>query len=100
MGTTELALPRIVEVLAPGGEYEVGRIALRKEHGVVLENAKKVTSVSTAEDAEEVTRFGRLLQAATGEAEKFYKGYKQQIDAIKAPILLLTKPRRSGLECY
>jgi hypothetical protein len=87
MATTELALPQIVELLAPGGAYEKGRIALRASHGVVLENAKKLVAITSAEEAEQVTNFGRLLQAATGEAEKFYKPHKAQIDAIKAPIL-------------
>ena len=31
MGTTELALPKIVEILGPDGEYEKGRIRLRSE---------------------------------------------------------------------
>lgn len=82
-----LVLPKVVEILAPGGDYTRGRLALRKEHGVVLENAKKMLAVNSAEDAETVTGYGRLLQAATGESEKFYKGFKQQVDAIKAPIL-------------
>lgn len=88
MGTTELALPKVVELLGPGGEYEVGRIQLRKGNGVILENAKKLTAINSQDDAEKVTSFGRLLQAAKGSAEEFYKRYKQQVDAIKAPILL------------
>lgn len=87
MGTTELALPKIVEVLAPKGEYETGRIKLRTEHRVVLENAKKVAAINSAEDAEQVTNFGRLLQAAVAESTAFFKTYKKQIDDIKAPIL-------------
>jgi hypothetical protein len=87
MGTTELALPKIVEILQPGGLYEQGKVALRKEHGVVLENAKKLTAITTAEEAESVTNFGRLLQAAKSEAEAFYKPFKKQVDDLKAPIL-------------
>jgi len=89
LGTSsvELVLPKIVELLGPGGDYEKGRIKLRAESGVVLENAKKITAINSAEDAEQATNFGRLLQAATREAETFYKGFKSQVDAIKAPIL-------------
>lgn len=82
-----LVLPKVVEILSPGGEYTRGRLALRKEHGVVLENAKKVLAINSAEEAETATGYGRLLQAATGESATFYKGFKQQIDAIKAPVL-------------
>jgi hypothetical protein len=82
-----LLLPEVVEVLAPGGKYTVGRAALRKEHGVVLVNAKKIETINSAEEAEQATNFGRLLQAATAAATEFYKGFKKQIDAIKAPVL-------------
>lgn len=87
MATTELALPKLVEILAPGGQYELGKLALRKEHGQVLQNAKKLEGIKSAEQADEVTSFGRLLQAAKSESEAFYKPFKKQVDDIKAPIL-------------
>lgn len=86
MGTT-LVLPKIVEVLAPEGEYEKGRIKLRGEYSAVLAKAKQVTEINSAEDSESVTAFGRLLQVATKETEEFFKGIKSQIDLIKKPIL-------------
>jgi len=87
MGTTELALPKIVEILGPDGEYEKGRIALRANHAAVVTGAKQITKIESAEDAEQATNFGRLLQSAFKETEDFFKRYKVQVDAIKKPIL-------------
>jgi len=86
MGTA-LALPQIVEILAPGGEYETGRVALRRENLPIVEAAKKVTAIETAEDDEAASQLGRLLQAAGTQTEAFFKTYKTQIDALKRPIL-------------
>ena len=87
MGTTELALPRIVEILGPDGDYEKRRIALRSEYSAVVEQAKKITEIDSAEAAEDATKIGRLLQVASKETETFFKGVKIQVDAIKKPIL-------------
>ena len=87
MGTTELALPRIIEVLGPDGEYEKRRIALRGEYAAVVEQAKTIKVIDCAEAAEEATKIGRLLQVASKETETFFKGVKIQVDAIKKPIL-------------
>ena len=97
MGTTstELALPRIVEILAPEGEYEKKRIALRTEYAAVVHEAKNIVSVDTAEQAEAATNLGRLLQTATKETEAFFKTIKSQIDDIKKPILQAEKDDQS-----
>ena len=42
-----------------------------------------MTAIVTAEDAEEATKYGRLLQVAVKETESFFKGVKSQIDDIK-----------------
>ncbi len=93
MGTTstELALPKIVEILGPSGAYETKRIALRNEYGAVVAAAKKLTVIETAEDAEQATQYGRLLQVATKETEAFFKSIKSTIDDIKKPILQAEK---------
>jgi hypothetical protein len=91
VGTTELALPKIVEILGPDGEYEKRRIALRNEYSAVVEQAKTIIAIDSAEAAEEATKLGRLLQVASKETETFFKGVKVQVDAIKAPILAAEK---------
>ena len=91
MGTTELALPRIIEILGPDGEYEKKRIALRSEYSAVVVASQKLTAIVTAEDAEEATKYGRLLQVAVKETEAFFKGVKSTIDDIKKPILQAEK---------
>ena len=89
--TTALALPRIIEILGPSGEYEIKRIALRNEYGAIVLASKKVTVIETAAQAEEATQYGRLLQTAAKETETFFKGVKTQIDSIKAPVLQAEK---------
>jgi hypothetical protein len=91
MGTSELALPKIIEILGPSGTYETKRIALRGEYAQVVAASKKLTAIVTAEDAEEATKYGRLLQVAVKETEGFYKTVKSQIDDIKRPILQAEK---------
>jgi hypothetical protein len=92
MGTSmELVLPKLVEILSPEGEYEKKRIALRDEYGAVLASAKKLTTITNAEDEEVATQHGRLLMAALKETETFFKGVKVQIDSIKAPVLSAEK---------
>jgi hypothetical protein len=93
MGTaaTALALPRIIEILGPSGEYETKRIALRNEYGTIVLASKKLTVVETTEQAETATQYGRLLQTAAKETETFFKGVKSQIDDIKKPVLQAEK---------
>ena len=96
MGTTtavgtELVLKSVVEILGPDGTYEKRRIALRNEYSAVVVASKKVTVIETAEQAEEATKFGRLLQTAVKETETFFKGVKSQIDDIKKPVLQAEK---------
>lgn len=93
MGTasTELALPRIVEILGPEGEYTKKRLALRSEYGAIIQAAKKMTSITTSDEAEQATQYGRLLQNGVKEEEAFFKNIKSQIDLVKAPILAAEK---------
>ena len=70
---------------------EKGRIRLRSEYAAVLTGSKQITAINSAEDAEAVAKFGRLLQVAVKESEDFFKGVKVQVDAIKKPILSAEK---------
>ena len=88
---TELVLKAVVEILGPSGTYETRRIALRNEYGAVVAAAKKLTAIETADQAEEATQYGRVLQNGTKEMEVFFKGIKSQIDSIKAPVLAAEK---------
>jgi hypothetical protein len=88
---TELVLKSVVEILGPSGTYEKRRIALRHEYGAVVVASQKLTVIETAEQAEEATKFGRLLQTAAKETETFFKGVKLQIDDIKKPVLQAEK---------
>lgn len=91
MGTTELAVPKVIEILAPEGEYEKKRIALRSEYSAVLAESKKIKAIETSEQAEAATKFGRLLQTASKETATFFTGVKQMIDSIKKPVLAAEK---------
>jgi hypothetical protein len=74
-------------LLGPESEYDKRRLALKGEYSAVLVEAQKLTEINTAEDAEKANSLGRILQAATKDAEIFFKPIKQQVDAFKAPIL-------------
>jgi hypothetical protein len=50
-----------------------------------------LTAIETAEQAEEATQYGQVLQNGTKEMEVFFKGVKSQIDSIKAPVLAAEK---------
>lgn len=91
MGTTELVLPKLVEILAPEGTYEKRRIALRGEYAQIVVASKKLTVIETAEQAEEATQYGRTFQNGLKEMEVFFKGIKSQIDDIKKPVLQAEK---------
>ena len=90
MGTTEL-VPKIVEILAPSGEYETKRIALRGEYAQIVIASKKLTVIETAEQAEEATQYGRTFQNGLKEMEAFFAAIKRQIDDIKKPVLQAEK---------
>jgi hypothetical protein len=102
MGTavteTSLVLSMPVEILAPGSQYDERRGALRAEYDRIVNEAKKVTEINTAEDAETATNLGRLLQAGTKESEIFFAPIKRQIDNFKAPILQHEKEFLASLE--
>ncbi len=89
--STELVLKSVVEILGPSGTYETKRIALRNEYGAIVQASKKLTDIDTAEQAEEATQYGRLLQMAAKETEAFFKTVKSQIDDIKKPVLQAEK---------
>ena len=91
MGTTELVLPKLVEILAPEGSFEKKRIALRGEYAAVVAASKKLTVIETAEQAEEATQLGRTFQTGLKEMESFFKVIKSQIDDIKKPVLQAEK---------
>ena len=79
------------EFSGPSGTYEKRRIALRQEYSAVVAGSKKLTAITTGEEAEEATKFGRLLQTAAKETEAFFKTVKSQIDDIKKPVLQAEK---------
>ena len=84
---TALVLSVSPEILGPGTEYEERRIALKREYDGVLLQAQKVTTIQSQDDADQANNLGRMLQAATKDAEAFFTPIKRQIDAIKAPVL-------------
>lgn len=86
-----IVIPRTIEVLGPDGPYELRRAEIRKEYSIVVKAAEGVTAITTAEQAEEATKLGRLLQVSQKEVEAFYKPIKSGIDALKAPILAAEK---------
>lgn len=80
-----LSIP--VEVLAPGSEYDRRRLSLKSEYDRIIQEAKKVTAINSAEEAENATNLGRVLQAGTKESGIFFTPIKRQIDAFKQPVL-------------
>ena len=89
MGTTsvELTIPKLAELLAPKGEFELKRIELKNEYSGVLAAAKKVTVIDSPESAEEATKLGRLLQVAVSETSAIFTNVKRMVDAVKKPLL-------------
>lgn len=83
----ELATLPIVEYLKPTGEYEVGKAKLKQSNAQIVLAAKEIKLVDTPDQAEEATKFGRLLQASTKSTEEFFKPVKQKIDELKKPVL-------------
>jgi hypothetical protein len=75
------------EIVGPGSEYEQRRLALKHEYDVVLVEAQRVTAIQSQEQADNANNLGRLLQAATKDADLFFAPIKRQIDSIKAPVL-------------
>lgn len=87
-----LSIP--VEVLAPGSEYDQRRMALKSEYDQIILAAQKIgkdeggkEEIRTAEEAQQATDLGRLLQAGTKESGIFFSPIKRQIDAFKGPVL-------------
>jgi hypothetical protein len=91
MGTAtlegQLVLKVPAELLGPGSEYDKRRLALKKDVEQLVLDAKKITSVTTAEEADNANNAGRVLQASSKEIELFYTPLKRQVDAFKAPLL-------------
>lgn len=85
------------EILGPGSEYEERRLALRKDWLQVVEAAKQVQVVDPV-TCEAATQMGRLLHAAGREVESFYKPIKQQIDAMKKPVLAAENEDMAAIE--
>ena len=85
--STAIVIRVPVEVLGPGSPYELRKIEFHKEHGRILEAASAIESIDSPEDEARAVEFGRLLQAAAKELERFFKEVKVQIDAIKNPVL-------------
>jgi hypothetical protein len=85
-GTIDISRVVSPEILGPGSEYEKGRLAIKKDWEPIVEAAKAI-NVTDAETCKQATELGRLLQNATKAVEEFYKPIKQQIDAIKKPVL-------------
>jgi len=74
-------------VLGPDSEYEKQRLKLKTEHAQLVVDAQKVTQVTNAQELELANNAGRVLQVASKECEEFFKPIKQQIDALKKPVL-------------
>lgn len=97
VGNNALTLQLPAELLGPGSEYEERRIALRKEWLPAVEAAKAI-KVIDGETCEEAVRHGRFLQNATKAVEEFYKPVKQQIDALKKPVLAAESEDSAAIE--
>jgi hypothetical protein len=91
MGTTTIEAALVLkvptELLGPKSEYDKRRLVLKKDVDKLLADAKKVTSVTSAEEEEIANNAGRVLQAESKEIERFFKPVKSQIDDFKAPVL-------------
>jgi hypothetical protein len=85
--STELVLKQMVTLLAPEGDYEKRKIALKNEYAPIVASAAKITTITTEEEAQEAANHGRLLQAGGREIETFFKSIKTKCDAVKNPIL-------------
>ena len=96
--STALVLKQVVDYLAPEGEYEKRKIALKNEYEQIVLSASKITAITNEEEAQEAANHGRLLQAGTKEMESFFKSIKQKCDAIKNPILADEKAANLPLE--
>lgn len=87
VATTAITLPKAGEIVGPGTPFDVKRSAMRTEYGRIIVNSAELKEITTPEDAEKATQFGRLLQAGKSESEKFFKTFKQAMDELKKPIL-------------
>jgi hypothetical protein len=94
----ELILPIRGELVGPESAFELRRQELRKEMTPIVEAAKAVTVIDTAEQAEEAAKLGRLLQVGMKEGELFFKGVKVRIDLVKKPVLAAEKEDMDRLE--
>jgi hypothetical protein len=86
------------EILGPGSEYEKRYIALKNDVLQLVEAARNVKRVTSPDELELANNAGRVLQASAKEVEGFYRPLKQQVDAIKAPLLAHEKEFVSSVE--
>lgn len=91
MATTTIEKAIVISVpptlLGPESDYEKGRIALRNEYDPIIAASKKIEVVETLEQLKQANDAGRVLQAGSKDCEAFFRPIKQQIDAIKKPVL-------------
>jgi hypothetical protein len=84
---TQLAVTKVVEVLAPSGIFELKRIKIVEDAQRAVSKAREITSITNDEQEQQATDAGRVLQVAKKELETIYTDVKRQIDAVKKPIL-------------
>jgi hypothetical protein len=74
------------EILGPESAFVVLRSQRRREWEPIVESAKNIV-IKDAESKEFAVQHGKLLQASVKVLTELYTSTKQQIDAIKKPIL-------------
>ena len=95
--STELVLRQVQEILGPDGEYERRRIELRAEVAPILAASGKMLTITTPDQAQEATNYGRLLQAETKVVEEYFTAVKRKIDAVKSPVLDAEKEHKAPI---
>ena len=104
MGTIEAVQETAIRIVAPpqivgpDSPYEKRRSELRTEYAPIIEKAKTLTAITSLEDAEQATSLGRLLHVAGSETTSFFKAIKDQLNALKQPILDAEKADGGPLE--
>lgn len=87
-----------VETMGPGSKYETGRLALKNEYAHIVIEAKGLTVIDSPEALEKANNLGRILQTGTKDVEAFFKPIKQQLDALKSPVLEAENQMKAELD--
>lgn len=75
------------ELLGPGSAYEIGKVELKQKYDSAIQAARVLHDIPDADAAERANDLGRILQTGVKDAEAFFRPVKEQIDALKKPVL-------------